>query len=116
MMTTAKRVTRARPAPARKKRGTVKAARRPKSRRPSREPSPEPLPALPSLAEQLNDQSDQIGKAASIIFVCRQSCASLYRTDEEEFMVPALEAVMDMLGGVMSRLEGIATADAGIEA
>lgn len=78
------------------------------------------VPAIPvspsSLAEQLHAQSEQIGKVISIVHVCHQACASLYRTDDEEMMVPALVAVMDMLGAVMGRLEEIGGADAEIEA
>jgi hypothetical protein len=74
--------------------------------------SPDPL----SIAEQLHAQSEQIGKAVSIVHVCHQACASLYRVDDEELMVPALVAVMDMLGAVMGRLEEIGGADAEIEA
>lgn len=94
---------------------TKAAATRRKAHPPKKQLEPPADPASPlSLAEQLHAQSEQIGKAISIVHVCHQACASLYRADDEELMVPALVAVMDLLGKVMGRLEEIGGADAEI--
>lgn len=64
----------------------------------------EPLP----LDEQVEAHCAQIHKAMSIVECCKLASASLYEQDRPESMVPAFEAVYELLGTVAGELGDIA--------
>jgi hypothetical protein len=69
-----------------------------------------PLDATPSLAERVQVEREQIFKALSIVECCRFATATLLQVGDTECMIPAFEAVCDLLNGAAEELEGIASA------
>lgn len=67
----------------------------PESHRPELKPSTPDSP--PSLAERLQAQREQIFKAISIVECCKNATATLLEVNDSEFMIPAFEAVCDLL-------------------
>jgi hypothetical protein len=68
------------------------------------------LDAAPSLAERVQVEREQIFKALSIVECCRFATATLLEGGDTECMIPAFEAVCDLLNGAAEELEGIASA------
>jgi hypothetical protein len=62
-----------------------------------REPKPSVLDGMPSLAERLQAERAQIFKAISIIACCKNATATLLEVSDSEYMIPAFEAVCDLL-------------------
>ena len=71
------------------------AADRPEPHRPV--PQPSALDGVPSLAERLQAARAQIFKAMSIIECCKNATATLLEVNDSEYMIPAFEAVCDLL-------------------
>lgn len=71
------------------------AADTPESHRPK--PQPSALDGAPSLAERLQAEREQIFKAISIVECCRNATATLLEVNDLEYMIPAFEAVCDLL-------------------
>lgn len=67
-----------------------------------------PLDVAPSLAERVEAQREQLFKALSIVECCKFATATLLAVDDSEYMVPAFEAVCDLLNASAEELEGIA--------
>jgi hypothetical protein len=68
-----------------------------------------PLDAAPSLAERVRVEREQVFKALSIVECCRFATATLLEVGDTECMVPAFEAVCDLLNAAAEDLEGIAS-------
>lgn len=64
-------------------------------------------PELP-LRARLEKQSERLFRACSIVEACFRASASLYPPKDPEFMVPALEAVQEMIGDVAGEIDEIA--------
>ena len=78
---------------------------------PTQSPAPEtvapesyqPAPKLPvqdslsTIAERLQAERKQIFKAISIVECCKNATATLLEVNDSEYMIPALEAVCDLL-------------------
>ena len=62
-----------------------------------RKPKPSVLDGMPSLAERLQTERAQIFKAISIIDCCKNATATLLEVNDSEYMIPAFEAVCDLL-------------------
>ena len=65
----------------------------------SHQPAPK-LPAqhsLSAIAERLQAERKQIFKAMSIIECCKNATATLLEVNDSEYMIPAFEAVCDLL-------------------
>jgi capsular polysaccharide biosynthesis protein len=71
------------------------AAAAPESHRPELKPSA--LDGPPSLAERLQAERKQIFKAISIVECCKNATATLLEVNDSEYMIPAFEAVCDLL-------------------
>jgi hypothetical protein len=71
--------------------------------------SASPLDHAPSLAERIEAQRGQVMKALSIIECCKYASATLLDVDDSEYMVPAFEAVHDLLNTSAEELERIAS-------
>jgi hypothetical protein len=72
--------------------------------------SASPLASAPSLVERVEAQRVQIMKALSIIECCKYASATLLDVDDSEYMVPAFEALHDLLNTSAEELERIAKA------
>jgi hypothetical protein len=68
-----------------------------------------PLDTAPSLAERVHVEREQIFKALSIVECCRLATATLLEGGDTECMIPAFEAVCDLLNDAAEELEGIAS-------
>jgi hypothetical protein len=64
-------------------------------------------PELP-LRARLEKHRDRLFRACSIVEACFRASASLYPPKDPEFIVPALEAVQEMLGDVASEIDEMA--------
>ena len=64
-------------------------------------------PELPPRA-RLEKQGERLFRACSIVEACYRASASLYPAKDPEFIVPALEAVHEMIGDVAGEIDGIA--------
>lgn len=64
--------------------------------------------AIP-LDMRVQAERQRLFKAISIVDCCRLSTASLYEVDDSEYMVPALEAICDLLTDTVNELEYIAS-------
>jgi hypothetical protein len=64
-------------------------------------------PELP-LRARLERQSERLFRACSIVEACFRASASLYPPKDPEFMVPALEAVQEVIGDVAGEIDEIA--------
>lgn len=64
-------------------------------------------PELP-LRARLEKQGERLFRACSIVEACFRASTSLYPPKDPEFMVPALEAVQEMLGDVAGEIDEIA--------
>jgi len=51
----------------------------------------------PSIAERLQAERKQIFKAISIVECCKNATATLLEVNDSEYMIPAFEAVCDLL-------------------
>jgi hypothetical protein len=60
-----------------------------------------------SLAERLQVERAQIFKAISIVECCKNATATLIEMDDSEYMVPAFEAICDLLDASAEELERI---------
>lgn len=68
-----------------------------------------PLDSPPSLAERVQAQRDQLFKAMSIIECCKFATATLLAVDDFEYMIPAFEAICDLIDTSAEELEKIAS-------
>jgi hypothetical protein len=68
-----------------------------------------PFDAAPSLDERVEAERQRLFKAISILECCRLSTASLYEVENSEYMVPAFEAICDLLTYSVNELEDIAS-------
>ncbi|MGE3667312.1 MAG: hypothetical protein AB7G51_11925 [Steroidobacteraceae bacterium] len=66
------------------------------------------LDVAPSLAERVEAQREQLFKALSIVECCKFATATLLEVDDSEYMVPAFEAICDLLNTSAGELEVIA--------
>lgn len=64
----------------------------------------------PSLAERVQAQREQIFKAISIVECCKNASATQLAVDDLEYMIPAFDAVRDLLNTAAGELERIASA------
>jgi hypothetical protein len=64
--------------------------------------------AIP-LDKRVEAERQRLFKAISILDCCRLSTASLYEVDDSEYMVPAFEAICDLLTDTVNELEYIAS-------
>lgn len=62
----------------------------------------------PSLAERVEAQRNQLFKAMSIVECCKFATATLLEVNDSEYMVPAFEAICDLLNASVEELEEIA--------
>lgn len=69
-----------------------------------------PRDAAPSLAERVQVEREQIFKALSIVECCRFATTTLLEVGDTECMIPAFEAVCDLLNDSAEKLERIASA------
>lgn len=85
---------------------------------PQSEPRPEPhragsrvspLDAAPSLGERVEAERERLFKALSIVECCRFATATLLEVSDSEYMVPAFEAIFDLLSTSAVELERIAS-------
>ncbi len=67
------------------------------------------LDSVPSLAERLQAQREQLFKAMAIVECCKYASATLYEVDDSEYMVPAFDTVCDLLDTSAGELERIAS-------
>lgn len=67
------------------------------------------LDSVPSLAERLQAQREQLFKAMAIVKCCKYASATLYEVDDSEYMVPAFDTVCDLLDTSAGELERIAS-------
>lgn len=72
-------------------------------------PRVSPLDAVPSLAERVQLEREQLFKAISIVECCRFATATLLEVSDSEYMTPAFEVVRDLLNDSATELEGIAS-------
>lgn len=86
---------------------TPKSEQRPEPHRAESRVSP--LDAAPSLGERVEAEREQLFKALSIVECCRFATATLFEVDDSEYMVPAFEAICDLLSTSAEVLEGIAS-------
>ena len=63
----------------------------------------------PSLAERVQAQRDQLFKAMSIVECCKFATATLLAVDDSEYMIPAFEAICDLIDSSTEELERIAS-------
>jgi len=63
----------------------------------------------PSLAERVQIERGQIFKALSIVECCWYATVTKWAVDDQEYMIPAFEAVCDLLNDAAERLEPIAS-------
>jgi len=68
------------------------------------------LDAAPSLAERVELERERISKAVSIVLCCWYAMVTKWDVDDHEYMIPAFEAVCDLLDDAAEELEGIASA------
>lgn len=61
-----------------------------------------------SLAERMQALREQLFKVISIVECCKFATATLLEVDDSEYMVPAFEAVRDLLNASAEELEEIA--------
>jgi len=66
------------------------------------------LDVVPSLAERVVAQREQLFQALSIVECCKFATATLLAVDDSEYMVPAFEVICDLLNASAEELEGIA--------
>lgn len=64
----------------------------------------------PSLAERVESERDRIFKAVSIVLCCWYATVTKWAVDDHEYMIPAFEAVCDLLNDSAEELERIASA------
>ena len=82
------------------------------ARRPETRQSTTPATALdagPSLAERVGKERAQIFKALSIVECCWHATVTKWAVDDQEYMIPAFEAVCDLLNDAAEALERIAS-------
>jgi len=65
------------------------------------------IAAIP-LDQRVEAERERLFKAISILECCKLATASLYEIGDSEYMVPALEAICDLLTDTASELEYIA--------
>lgn len=87
------------------------AADTPESKRP--ELKPLAIDSPPSLAERLQAERAQIFKAISIVECCKSATATLLEVNNSEYMIPAFEAVCDLLDASVTELGRIVDECAG---
>lgn len=68
-----------------------------------------PLDAAPSLGERVEAERARLFKALSIVECCRFATATLFEVSDSEYMVPAFEAISDLLTISAEELERIAS-------
>lgn len=68
------------------------------------------LDAAPSLAERVEAERERIFKAVSIVQCCRYAIVTKWEVDDLEYMIPAFEAVCNLLDASAEELERIAFA------
>jgi hypothetical protein len=68
-----------------------------------------PLDAAPSLGERVEAERARLFKALSIVECCRFATATLFEVNDSEYMVPAFEAICDLLSTSAEELELIAS-------
>ena len=96
---------------ARPSRESRAAASRSKRRADTRKSTPpvNTLDADPSLAERVEAERDRIFKAVSIVLCCWYATVTKWAVDDHEYMIPAFEAVCDLLNDSAEELERIAS-------
>lgn len=62
----------------------------------------------PPLAERIQALREQLFKVISIVECCKFATATLLEVDDSEYMVPAFEAIRDLLNASAEELEEIA--------
>lgn len=67
------------------------------------------LNSVPTLAERVQAQREQLFKAMAIVECCKYASATLYEVDDSEYMVPAFDTVCDLLDTSAGELERIAS-------
>ena len=68
-----------------------------------------PLDSPPSLAARVQAQRDQLFKAMSIVECCKFATATLLAVDDSEYMIPAFDAICDLIDASTEELEKIAS-------
>ncbi|AMN48060.1 hypothetical protein ACG33_13320 [Steroidobacter denitrificans] len=68
------------------------------------------LDAAPPLAERVEAERERIFKAVSIVQCCRYAIVTKWEVDDLEYMIPAFEAVCNLLDASAEELELIAFA------
>lgn len=68
-----------------------------------------PLGSTASLAERVQALRGQLFKAISIVECCKFATATLLVVDDAEYMVPAFEAICDLIDTSAEELEKIAS-------
>lgn len=66
------------------------------------------LDAAPSLAERVEAERERIFKAVSIVQCCRYAIVTKWEVDDLEYMIPAFDAVCNLLDASTEELERIA--------
>jgi hypothetical protein len=65
--------------------------------------------AVSSLRDRLQTERDRIFKALSIVECCRFATATKFEVSDSEYMVPAFEAISDLLNTSAEELEQVAS-------
>ena len=68
-----------------------------------------PRDTSPSLGERVEAERERLFKALSIVECCRFATATLFEVNDSEYMVPAFEAICDLLSTSAEELERIAS-------
>jgi len=69
----------------------------------------QPLDSPASLAARVQAQRDQLFKAMSIVECCKFATATLLAVDDSEYMIPAFEAICELIDTSAEELEKIAS-------
>lgn len=85
----------------------------PKSRRESQlageDAAALPLDSPPSLAERIQAERERIFKALSLVLCCKYATVTKWQVDDSEYMIPAFEAICDLIDTSAEELEKIAS-------
>lgn len=67
------------------------------------------LDSPPSLAERVHAERERIFKALSLVLCCKYATVTKWQVDDSEYMIPAFEAICDLIDTSAEELEKIAS-------
>lgn len=68
-----------------------------------------PLDSPPSLAERVQAERERIFKALSLVLCCKYATVTKWQVDDSEYMIPAFEAICELIDTSAEELEKIAS-------